>query len=379
MNNPTDLLKPFSAFRPKSYQLDQILAPTSDQLRDEEIPDWISGKPNHFLRITRSLPEEAAHLFRAWCEEGVFERDSENAYYLYELESNGHRQRGWVGSFDLTQSERVRTLEQVPDQAVNRSRDYLEIFKMHTTPVPLFYREKTSSLKDLAEQIVQKQKPLYAVQTPEGVWHRVFAIYAEDLCAQIAEHMQGAGPFYVAEGQHRYQAALQTGAQELLVAMFPSDELQIEGYHRWIPEPHCTFQGLIQFLGRYCVFETIEKLAFPREPEEMILQWQGKPFRLRFRYPRVSADRDKSDVQHLQDFFLKPFLKIDDVSADPRIQCVGGKTLSELAQLKGLLILMYPVALETLFQFSDAHQTLPARSTWFAPKLADGMWVLPVK
>jgi uncharacterized protein (DUF1015 family) len=85
------------------------------------------------------------------------------------------------------------------------------------------------------------------------------------------------------------------------------------------------------------------------------------------------------DVTILSNNILDKLLGIKDQRVDKRIDFVGGIRGMEALEARvdsgemALAISLYPVTIDQLFNIADAGEVMPPKSTWFEPKLRDGL------
>jgi uncharacterized protein (DUF1015 family) len=263
--------------------------------------------------------------------------------------------------------------------------------KAHAGPVLMTYRG-LKEIDKILEKEVQK-KPLYEFTADDGIRHMIWQIDdAEGLVAAF----KAVPSIYIADGHHRAAGAGRVkkemekrlgkaGENEewcfFLAVLFPSSELVILPYNRWVSD-----------LGKYKEEEFLEKLKeefelskaenpVPKEKGIFHIYLGGSWYELRSKSRQDQTDPVASlDLSLFQRSILEPLLGIKDQRKDKRIDFVGGeKSTAKLERLVnekgGVAISFYPVGIDELLAVSDAGLVMPPKSTWFVPKLRSGLLI----
>jgi uncharacterized protein (DUF1015 family) len=404
------LIKPFRGLRPAPGRAAEIIAPPYDVLNSAEARVRAHGRPLSFLHISKpeiDLPEgtdayapavyaRGAENFRALISQGALIRDPAPCYYAYRLRMGEHQQTGLVcaGSVAAYDQNRIRKHEFTrPDKEDDRVRQ-ITALSAQTGPVLLAYKANAGIGALLAR--VTHGAPLYDVVADDGIGHALWLIEDAPTIAQITATFDAMPALYIADGHHRsasasrVAAALREGTpkptgdegyEHFLCVAFPHDEMRILDYNRVVRD----LRGLApdRFLAlvgeRFAVTSSVGRMR-PAQPGEFGLYLQGRWHRLRIRPELVPTDPVASlDVSLLQDNLLAPVLGIGDPRIDKRIDFVGGiRGLGELENRvdsgeMAAAFALYPTRMEALMAVADASQVMPPKSTWFEPKLADGL------
>jgi uncharacterized protein (DUF1015 family) len=400
-------LIPFRALRPRPADAAQIAAVPYDVVSASEARALADGHPLSFLRVSRAeieLPPEtdpyadevyaraAGHFARL--KDRAMLVEAEPSLYFYRLTMGPHEQVGVAACFSLDEYDRdvIKKHERTrADKEDDRTRHMIAL-GAQTGPVFLTYR--ASIEVDAIARGVMSGEPLYDFEAPDGVRHTVWKIPAERNPAMIAAF--GRIPaLYIADGHHRAASAARArahlerpqelgdgaGVDTVLAVAFPHDQVQILPYNR-----------VVRDLGQLSPPEFVEALrehftldAGPPSPArrgEISMYFQGEWRTLRPRVLPDAADAIGSlDVSVLQDRLLSPILGIVDVRTDKRIDFVGGaRGTKELQRLvdagqAAVAFSLFPVSVADLMAVSDAGAIMPPKSTWFEPKLRDGLLI----
>ena len=410
------VLHPFRALRPEPRHAALVAAVPYDVVNTEEARALADGNPLSFLRVSRAeieLPPStdpysdavyaraAANFSRLRGEALVVE--AEPSVYFYRLRLGSHEQTGVAACFSIDEYDRdiIKKHERTRrDKEDDRTRHMLAL-GAQTGPVFLTYRETpwkdVKDVRDVAEGLaairarVTAGAPLFDFEAPDGVRHTLWRAGAADRDALVAEF--GRIPaLYIADGHHRAASAARARAElraanasaggecdTVLAVAFPHDQLQVLAYNRLVKD--LAGRSPEQFLSAVGERFTIEPgPSVPSRRGDIAMYLPGAWRTLRARTPPDPSDAVASlDVSVLQDGLLAPILKIADVRTDKRIDFVGGArgaAALEHAVDSGraaVAFSMFPVSVSDLMAVCDAGAIMPPKSTWFEPKLRDGL------
>ncbi len=404
------LIKPFTGLRPVAGREAEVVAPPYDVMNREEAKAMAEGRPWSFLHISHpeiDLPDETdpydpAVYAKGWenlehmIAEGLLVRDKQPSYYVYRLTMDKHVQTGIVAgaSVEAYDADRIKKHEFTrPIKEDDRVRQ-IDALNAQTGPVFLVYRANEVVDGLLAEKA--KQAPDMDVTAADGVRHEVWVIDDADTVQRLTDAFEAMDALYVADGHHRSAAASRVAAARktanpshtgeesynyFLSVIFPHDQMRILDYNRVVRD----LNGLDRdaFLARVGERFRMEERGAAVRPIDagrfgMYLQGQWCCLMLKDEYR--SDDPVKGlDVALLADNLIEPVLGISDPRRDDRIDFVGGiRGLGELEKRVdsgdwAVAFAMYPTSMEALMRVADAGEVMPPKSTWFEPKLADGL------
>jgi uncharacterized protein (DUF1015 family) len=395
-------LKPFRALRPKPADARRIAAVPYDVVSTDEARALADGNPLSFLRVSRpeiELPvgadpyadavyQRAADNFVALRAKALVLED-EPSVYFYRLRMGGHTQTGLAACFSIDDYDRdiIKKHERTRrDKEDDRTRHMIAL-GAQTGPVFLTYR--ASALVDrVAATATSTAEPLFDFEAPDGVQHTLWRIGGLDR-DRLVEVFEKIPALYIADGHHRAASAARAraalpGREEastMLAVAFPHDQVQILPYNRSVKD----LGGLSSVAFLEALRERFEIEAGPAVPRcrgDIAMYVQGAWHMMR---PRVRPDESDPigslDVSVLQEQLLAPVLRIADIRTDKRIDFVGGaRGTAELEHLvdsgkAAVAFSLYPVSVSDLMDVSDAGAIMPPKSTWFEPKLRDGLLV----
>ncbi len=402
----THLVQPFRALRPAPRYAADVAAPPYDVLNSEEARALAAGKPNSFLHISKpeiDLPEDmdvhAPEVYAKGGEnmarmisDGVLRRDDAPGYYIYRVQMGDHVQTGIAaaGSVAAYEAGLIRKHELTrPDKEDDRVAQ-IEAVGAHTGPVFTVHKPD-AVLAEIIESCAAAA-PDYSAQVG-GVQHTIWCIDKAGDIAGVTEAFDRLGVIYIADGHHRSAAAGRVAAarpnqpeQHFLIVSFPADAVQILDYNRVVRDLNgmTAAEFLDKLAGAFDV-TAAQGPAKPGQPASFGLYLDGGWHALRLKSPLpAGAPVDRLDVSILTAAILAPLLDIGDPRTDPRIDFIGGsRGMAELEKRVdsdgwAAAFALYPTAMDDLIAVADASQIMPPKTTWFEPKLADGLISLPL-
>ena len=401
----------FKGMMPKPENVAQVAAVPYDVVNTEEAAELAKGNPLSFLRVSRPEIEmepgidlhtdpvyaKAVANFQRLIQEAPLEYDSEPNLYVYSLKMDGRTQVGIVGgaSADDYDNNIIKKHEKTrKDKEDDRARHVMDL-KSHTGPVFLTYRDN-DKINAIVKEICAEE-PYFSFVAPDGIEHK---LWKTGTCRgkMISELFRTEVPcMYIADGHHRAASASRAKAQCMaknpnhngtedynyfLAVTFPASELKILPYNRVVKD----LNGMTpaEFLGKLSEKFKVEETATP-SPEisgtfRMYLDRKWYALTPEFEVASLGVI-ERLDVSVLQDNVLAPLLGIGDPRTDKRIDFVGGiRGTKELENLvnngkAAVAFSMFATTLDQLMDIADAGEIMPPKSTWFEPKLRDGLVV----
>jgi uncharacterized protein (DUF1015 family) len=397
-------LHPFRALRPAQDTAASVSSVPYDVVSTDEARQLASGNPLSFLHVTRSeidLPPGSDPYADA-----VYARARENfdrlrrtapmvledapSLYFYRLRMGGHEQTGIAGCFSLDEYDRdvIKKHERTRrDKEDDRTRHIVEL-RAQTGVVFLTYHATTDV--DAVAERVKASAPLYDFEAADGVRHTIWKAGASDAQA-LQRAFAGIPALYIADGHHRAASAARArgtvtngdGAADAFIAVaFPHDQMHILPYNRTVKD--LTGRTPDAFLAELKQsFAVSEGPATPRRKGEVSMYLAGRWYTIDLSRAKPADDSRASalDVALLQHHVAERLLAIGDIRSDKRIDFVGGArgtaALEEAVNSgrAAVAFSMFPVTIEDLMSISDAGGIMPPKSTWFEPKLRDGLLV----
>ena len=414
-------IKPFAALRPKPELASQICELPYDVLSADEARALAAGNPLSFFHVSRpevDLPPDTDNHapevyakgrdnFQKLIRDGALKQDSQPCFYLYRQIMGGHSQTGIVAVASCEEYLRgvikKHELTRV-DKEDDRVR-HIEALDSQTGPAFLTYK----AVPALEEFSVKKisAKPEIDFTAKDGVRHSAWTISSADEIKFIETQFARIPFLYIADGHHRSAAAARVylklagtpvsgparteietrragdrRSENFLAVIFPHDRMQILSYNRVLKDlnGHSPEQLLNTLEAVFTGSKTGN--ATPGQKHEIGLYFQGKWRMLQFRRQFCATDDPlkQLDVELLQQLVLAPVFGIDDPRTSNRIHFVGGiRGAAELEKLVdsgeyACAFSMFPTSMNDLMVVADAGEIMPPKSTWFEPKLRDGMF-----
>ncbi len=404
-----NLIQPFAALRPAPGRASDVVAPPYDVLSTSEARERASGRPWSFLHISKpeiDLPADTnpyapevyakgAENLQNMIRSGVLVRDAAPCYYAYRIVMGSHSQTGIVAAASVADydTNRIRKHEFTrPDKEDDRVRQ-IDALDAQTGPVLLAYPaapEVDAILTAASSGTPDSDAEL------DGVRHTLWVIRDADIQARITAKFNAMHALYIADGHHRSASASRIAAARkaanpvhsgsepynfFLSVIFPAHEMRIMDYNRVITDLNgLSADAFLQRVGSSFSVEPAATAVKPERPGVFGLCLAGKWYRLAIRPDLIPVDPvGRLDVSLLQNNLIAPILGISDPRRDKRIDFVGGiRGLAELEKRvnsgeMALAFSLHPTGMEDLMAVADANEVMPPKSTWFEPKLADGL------
>jgi len=403
-------IRPFQALRPVAERAALVSSVPYDVVNTEEARAQAEGNPLSFLHVTRpeiDLPPgtdihadevyaQAVRSFEELRRAAPLTLDPEPGFYFYRLRVGGHEQTGLAACYSIDEYEQglIKKHELTRrDKEDDRTRHMVDL-RAQTGVVFLTYRA-SAAVDEIARRVCAAP-PLYDFTAEDGVTHTLWRVVGQDAEALTAA-FASIPALYIADGHHRAASAARTRAvlrgesggtgefDTVLAVAFPDEQVRILPYNR-----------IVKDLAGRSPAEFLEAVRArlplrPGEPTpsrkgEVSMYVDGRWYTLDLSAAgSESTDRidriDQLDVSILQRTVLADLLKIGDVRSDPRIDFVGGaRGTAALEQAvdsgrAAVAFSLYPVTMDDLLAISDAGGIMPPKSTWFEPKLRDGLLV----
>ncbi|RFS23891.1 DUF1015 domain-containing protein [Chitinophaga silvatica] len=407
------IIKPFKGLRPNPALASQVASRPYDVLSSDEAREAAANNPHSFYHISKSeidLPadtdvhsqqvyDRAAANLRTFIKDRTLIQDSQPVYYIYKLVMDGRAQTGLVAVSSVADynNGRIKKHEFTrPDKELDRI-NHIKTTEAQTGNVFLAYND-VPEISALIDHWQEHNSPVYDFIADDNIQHTVWVVDAPSVIEDISILFDEKVPHtYIADGHHRAASAslvqkeLQAtrkiiGAEDpanyFLTTIFPASQLAILDYNRVVKD----LNGLSipAFLSQLDYDFTVEEIGhLPQSPSmlhEFSMYLDGKWYRLVAKEGTYTTDPiGILDVTILSNNILDKILGIKDQRTDKRIDFVGGiRGLKELVkrvdsgEMK-VAFALYPVTIQQLFDIADSGNVMPPKSTWFEPKLRDGL------
>ncbi|MBO4506399.1 MAG: DUF1015 domain-containing protein [Lachnospiraceae bacterium] len=406
-------VKPFKCVRPNPDVAEKVAALPYDVYSRAEAKEKVKGDNLTFLRIDRAETQfddsvgtyddcvyaKARQMLDDDIANGVYIRDEEECYYIYELIMNGRHQTGIVACASINDylSNVIKKHENTREDKLQDRIRHVDTCSAQTGPIFLAYRSN-KVISEAVNSTKNGTKPIYSFTSEDGITHNVWKLDDKEKVEAVRAQFENTGSIYIADGHHRCASAVKvglkrrqenpnyTGEEEFnyfLSVLFPEDQLLIMPYNRVVRD--LVGLSVENFLSRIRVNFHIHEVEGPFEPKEkatygMYLDGKWYEIAARNNLRSISDPVASLDVSLLQDYLLGPILGIGDPRTDKRIDFIGGiRGLSELERrcASGMRVAfsMYPTSIQELFAVADAGRLMPPKSTWFEPKLRSGLFI----
>ena len=399
------LICPFAGLRPLPEYAADVMAPPYDVLNSAEARVLAADKPLSFLHISKAeidLAEDtdpfdaavyakAAENLRRLVDQGVLMREANPCYYVYRLTMGEHQQTGLVAVASVAEYDRNRVRKHEftrPDKEDDRV-NQIKALNAQTGPVLSVYPANAELDRLLAD--ITQDRPMYKLTAQDGIGHTIWIIDDDHTIDAISADVEEIPALYIADGHHRSAAASRVahdmgeGDQHMsryfLTVMFPHTQVKILDYNRVVTDLNGLSQSdFLEKVGASFSCQAESSAVKPQAAGEFGMYLNGQWHRLSIKPELIPEDPVKRlDVSLLAEYLLSPILNINDPRTDKRIDFVGGiRGLAELEKRvnsgeMACAFSMHPTSMEDLMAVADANQVMPPKSTWFEPKLADGL------
>ena len=388
-----------------------VIAPPYDVINAEEARNLAQGRLNSFLHVSRpeidlesniqyndpSVYEMGRQNLRRMIEDDVLIEDTEDMIYLYEMIDNDNHQLGIaaVGSVEAYEENLIKRHEFTkPNKELDRVNN-ISSLNAQTGPVLLTYRDN-EKLSCLLEKIRDRDRPIYDVKSIDGVVHRIYQVNKSKEQKEIIGLINSMDVLYIADGHHRSAAAAlvkrtrqaensnHTGQESynyFLTVSFPESQMKILDYNRLIKNRQgLSMDEILAKLDECFEVKKVDHAFSPTKRNHFGMYANNQWYALKLRHSVAAEDPVQSlDVAILHELILEPIFKIGDERTDPNIDFVGGargmEGLVHRVDKKEMdfAFSLYPTPIESLIEVANAGMIMPPKSTWFEPKLLDGL------
>lgn len=402
-------IQPFKALRPDPQFASKVASRPYDVMSRSEAKDEARGNPNSYLHITRSeinLPDAldpydeqvyqtAKDNLKAFISRNVLFKESKPCYYIYRLTMNGRSQTGLVcvSSVDDYNKGIIKKHEFTRPEKENDRIRHIVTTGAQSGNVFLAYRN-VEAIDACIQDWQNSRSPIYDFTSEDGVKHEIWVVNADKAIETITLLFEEqVAATYIADGHHRAASASKSQglfksekarakAEWFLTTLFPANQLYIMDYNRVITDLNgLSNEAFFAAIGEKFDIENKGLKAYqPRQLHELGMYFEGHWYKLTAKPGTYSEDPiGVLDVTILSDNILDPVLGIKDQRTDKRIDFVGGirgldalKARVDSGEMK-VAFALYPVSIDQLFNIADSGNVMPPKSTWFEPKLRDGL------
>ena len=405
------VIRPFRAVRPNEKVAHLVASVPYDVVNREEAAELAKGNPLSFLRVTRSeieirdlkdvyspeVYQKAKSNFERLKIEAPLVQDTDPHLYIYKLTMGSHSQVGVAATFSVEDYDNdvIKKHEKTRKVKEDDRTNHIVTTEAQTGPVFLTYKA-VAEIDKVVNETMKKSSPLYDFTSTDGIKHQVWVV-PNDHTNTIVSEIAKVKNLYIADGHHRAASASRAqkvkkeqngnhkGDEEynyFIAVLFPAVQLKIMPYNRVVFDLKMNKD---EFLSKIKNNFSFEETGSPNPPsQKTFCMYMDKKWYLLKPGENVKPGKavgDKLDVSTLQNFLLHPILGIEDPRTDTNVDFIGGiRGTAELEKLvnsgkASVAFSMYPVSVDDLINISDVGETMPPKSTWFEPKLRDGLLV----
>ncbi len=406
------VIRPFRAVRPHGKVAHLVASVPYDVVNKEEAAELAKGNPLSFLRVTRSeielkhdvntysseVYQKAKSNFERLKEEAPLIQENEPKLYIYKLTMGIHSQTGIAATFSVEDynNDVIKKHEKTRKVKEDDRTNHIVTTEAQTGPVFLTYKG-VHEVDKIVNETMKKNSPVYDFTAVDGIKHQVWVMPVEAANA-VVDEIAKVKNLYIADGHHRAASASRaqkvkkelnsnhTGTEEynyFLAVLFPADQLRIMPYNRVVHDLHGNDKDkfMEKIKSNFTVEETSSSKPSSSKTFAMYIDKKWYLIKPNGNVKPGTTVGENLDVSILQNYLLHPVLGIEDPRTDNRIDFIGGiRGTDELVKLvdggkAAVAFSMYPVTLDDLINISDAGEIMPPKSTWFEPKLRDGLLV----
>ena len=400
-------IAPFKALRPEAQFAKKVASRPYDVLNSKEAKIEAQGNPASFLHITKSeidLPEDidthaqkvydtAKQNLDAFTSRNILFRESKPCYYIYQLIMNGKSQTGLVcgSSVDDYENDLIKKHEFTRPEKEQDRIDHIKTTGAQTGNVFLAYKN-VEEIDALINDWKNDRSPVYDFIADDNIQHSIWAINDAATITRVTELFKSKVPCsYIADGHHRAASAAKVrkalgaaalqGADYFLTTLFPSNQLHIMDYNRVVKDLNgLTEAAFLEKVSEKFTVEKINEALSPAHLHEFGMYLNHQWYKFTTKENTYTTDPiGILDISILSINILSPILNIKDQRTDTRVDFVGGiRGLSELEKRvdsgeMDVAFSLHPVSIGQLFDIADSGNVMPPKSTWFEPKLRDGL------
>ena len=406
-------IKAFDGYIVDQDHAQAVVSPAYDSVSPEQRRVFAEANPGNFLNTMRLLddfseknrpsPEELLNINRrnldTLLENGSFNKLPQPCLFIYQLDSGDHVQTGVVCEVAVAEYEdnQIRKHENTRSDKEDLLANYQKVVGAASSPICLAYAQDDDI--DAAVTALTARKADLEFVSQDDVIQRVWCVEAEVDQSALAQLFQKVGPTYLTDGHHRAASGRRYAEimrqekgnsgdepyNQLLVALFPDDQLNLLPFHRCVRDLNGkSIEQIVEELSAHFEVESLPdcKGFASAGHGEFGMLVQGEWFRLQIKPEHIKSDDPVTslDVSLLQELILDPVFGIADMRSDSRLDYVAGVSGTEgiyQKQSEGwdVVFVCYATSIDQLMDVADAGGLMPPKSTYFDPKPRSGIFV----
>ncbi|MGA2142554.1 MAG: DUF1015 family protein [Brevinematales bacterium] len=407
-------VKPFPGIRPAKKYATLLNVPPYDVVTREEVRNAVKDNPYSFFHVTRSDAEipalddeyspavysKARENFESFINKNIMTKDLTDCFYLLSQTWNYQTQTGLYAAVSCGEYENnlIKKHENTrKDKETDRTM-HIRTVKADTGPVFLAFDDRGIEIDgyiNIVKPIMEKI-PVYNFIDENQVENKLWVITEKQEIKNIESYFRNTGAFYIADGHHRAASAFNAWKESIthpeektpasgyfMAVIFPASQLNILPYNRLIRgiKDFNPAQFLKDIENSFNI-STGQDSITPGRKGTIGLYMGGVKYHLTLRDNLMNDDVLESlDVSILQKYIFAPVFGINDPrTSENLIFAGGGKAESYLtgkvdAGEADAAFSLYPVEIGDLMTITLSSRLMPPKSTWFEPKLRDGLVV----
>ncbi|WP_101773785.1 DUF1015 domain-containing protein [Peptostreptococcus faecalis] len=404
-------VRPFKAIRPAKKYVDKVAAPPYDTMNTQEARQMARDNEFSYLRIDRAeidldentdihdkrVYEKAAENLNDFLEKGVFQKEEEECLYIYREIMDSRAQVGIVGcvSVDESLTGKIKKHEKTKPDKVEDRTNHIRYCGANTGTILLTYHENEEL--DLFIDNKMKEEPLYDFISDDDVRHTVWILKGDDR-DRVENLFKQVDNLYIADGHHRAAAGERYALDQrelnpdydkndefnyYLAMIAPKNNLYVMDYNRVVEDLNgLEFEEFMKKVEENFFIEELEQEFKPEKKYDYGMYIDKKWYKISYKKADELADDiiEKLDVSVLHDNLIEPILGILVPQRDKRIDFIGGiRGVGEIKKRvdEGMRVgfSLYPTSVEELMKVADEDEIMPAKSTWFEPKVRCGLFL----
>lgn len=335
------------------------------------------------------------YRYHEYADEGLFQPTEPEAMYIYQIkDAEGQKRTGLVTATDIEEyfDGSIKCHEKTIVTKEDVQAELLEIRGAAIKPILLIH-PPIAELNALISNYIEKHKKFYVIELGEEK-HRFWQVTEGLILKKLRQIFADAMPYvYLADGHHRsasfaalHKLSPNSKNSKMLTAYFPDDNIKIHSFHRVVQDLNgLSADILLEELRKYFKIKVTKTFVAPYTKHEMTMFLDGQWFQLIWRKEILKnfvGDSTQLDVDLLNDRVLKPILGIEDVSTDKRLKYIDDQQdiskLTEAVGTEGVCFCLFPIDLDDLKTVVDENGTLPPKSTFFEPRMKNGLLVYEI-